>query len=1136
MSKCPFDGLKDLLPGIEDFICKQLASENLSAFAEKKRQYFVERLDILKLPPTLPPRPPGDIQDERNRSLDSARNVNGDFLAKQREFSRSQSSHTLPVAKSPSPLESEDFYDDVEPEADVLAQNGIPVSEAVVDNEEDLYEVPLSLDNQDGYSCDDMSDDSFTSYESYDDMDPEEGGVEVPGAAIPHPEIQLPRVRTKKKKKRSAGKDTSHHIPISTLPNVTYCSDLYQKGMITWTKRQCAISDNKLYVYKIEKDYKPSMVLSLVGYDILYFEKDGKRNHALRVSHPGCETHWFATDTKSNADIWLEHMTNAAHVLDNNSLAVTQPLSGPSLSSENISSPTEQSQPSLGGSTSPSRSLTNISMSSSPSEGGSGDGIVKYMRNQQGTDIKDYDTKRDLKSPKIKSDDKSMTLGQSLETSMKSMKNFLGTLGRKKGRKASTTIQDVFETVEIDMEKDPTVKIQGYLNVSSPLSFDKGWLRKWCVVSDENFDVYRSHEEKSANENPEFSFPLVGCEINTAMETKRELAFKLEQDGCLKAVLEASDAMDQGRWVGLLIKETKCADRDYSYADSSFSKTHNTTPGDDEQLYENVAPPVPTSSPPVMTPISDDSSKKHESYPSDDLYDDTDRYSPDNTGELSIEITEGSTGSRERENHEITASLGPDTASSTNSPNFAQSVFKSIMKIDMQGANKEYDDNSSNTTCKNGHGDNGVFTENDDIEYTEFDGEPNDNNEEVTNGSSSGRENGVTSRYAHSLSVDGGINPEDSANTTSPVAVSKLDPNKVEKFSKFVSALDKSNNSPTTNSPAPLSSRRSLYAVEKFGGSNPGKEGEDIDDLQDEPRIKARINSLKMKIGQIKRKRAGVRDKKMASRKPSEKQLLDKEFKQLDMEFMETDKQLIILENRLEKIPKNPKSKKFCQPTEVRNMDSNNNNPILKDVNLNNTALYYGELEEGQIIDSASLGFLQNSTTDFGNSAYNMPSHTNTSGSLDKHAKEVLLQSDFNPDLHDPRLAKASDSRLFPRGNEVQDTFSNKHQNPMSHMRPGGDCLQSDKLNSIGFNSTNIQASKKLLKKQRDLQRSKEPLNEPQVYQQTGSGLVQDIIKGLTPTLEMIASNKQLDIELLGQPENRNRSSQRRSQQRRKTS
>ncbi|CAH1786117.1 unnamed protein product [Owenia fusiformis] len=215
-------------------------------------------------------------------------------------------------------------------------------------------------------------------------------------------------------------------------------------------------------------------------------------------------------------------------------------------------------------------------------------------------------------------------------------------------------------------------------------------------------------------------------------------------------------------------------------------------------------------------------------------------------------------------------------------------------------------------------------------------------------------------------------------------------------------------------------------------------------------------------------------------------------------------------------------------------MDSNNNNPILKDVNLNNTALYYGELEEGQIIDSASLGFLQNSTTDFGNSAYNMPSHTNTSGSLDKHAKEVLLQSDFNPDLHDPRLAKASDSRLFPRGNEVQDIFSNKHQNPMSHMRPGGDCLQSDKLNSIGFNSTNIQASKKLLKKQRDLQRSKEPLNEPQVYQQTGSGLVQDIIKGLTPTLEMIASNKQLDIELLGQPENRNRSSQRRSQQRRK--
>jgi hypothetical protein len=33
----------ELLPGIEDFLCKTLAGENLSESAEQQRQYFVER-------------------------------------------------------------------------------------------------------------------------------------------------------------------------------------------------------------------------------------------------------------------------------------------------------------------------------------------------------------------------------------------------------------------------------------------------------------------------------------------------------------------------------------------------------------------------------------------------------------------------------------------------------------------------------------------------------------------------------------------------------------------------------------------------------------------------------------------------------------------------------------------------------------------------------------------------------------------------------------------------------------------------------------------------------------------------------------------------------------------------------------
>ncbi|XP_021372827.1 uncharacterized protein LOC110462913 isoform X2 [Mizuhopecten yessoensis] len=48
--------ISELLPGIEDFLCRVLAREELSGPAEELRLYFIERLDILKLPPSLPPR------------------------------------------------------------------------------------------------------------------------------------------------------------------------------------------------------------------------------------------------------------------------------------------------------------------------------------------------------------------------------------------------------------------------------------------------------------------------------------------------------------------------------------------------------------------------------------------------------------------------------------------------------------------------------------------------------------------------------------------------------------------------------------------------------------------------------------------------------------------------------------------------------------------------------------------------------------------------------------------------------------------------------------------------------------------------------------------------------------------------
>ncbi|KAF6031460.1 hypothetical protein EB796_010233 [Bugula neritina] len=68
--------LEELLPGIEKFLRTTLAKESLSAFAENRRLSFVERLDILQLPPHLPPKPDGERMQIQGRKLQSQARAN----------------------------------------------------------------------------------------------------------------------------------------------------------------------------------------------------------------------------------------------------------------------------------------------------------------------------------------------------------------------------------------------------------------------------------------------------------------------------------------------------------------------------------------------------------------------------------------------------------------------------------------------------------------------------------------------------------------------------------------------------------------------------------------------------------------------------------------------------------------------------------------------------------------------------------------------------------------------------------------------------------------------------------------------------------------------------------------------------
>ncbi|GFN77015.1 actin filament-associated protein 1 [Plakobranchus ocellatus] len=101
---CPELLLKsaELLPGIEDFLTETLARENLSMVAEERRQFFLERLDILKLPPSVPPREGRKLSPELLKETEQTSGVPSllssgvgavvcpDFAAAQRQIARSQ--------------------------------------------------------------------------------------------------------------------------------------------------------------------------------------------------------------------------------------------------------------------------------------------------------------------------------------------------------------------------------------------------------------------------------------------------------------------------------------------------------------------------------------------------------------------------------------------------------------------------------------------------------------------------------------------------------------------------------------------------------------------------------------------------------------------------------------------------------------------------------------------------------------------------------------------------------------------------------------------------------------------------------------------------------------------------------------
>lgn len=130
------DILQDLLPGIEDFLSSVLANESLSPAAEEQRLYFLERLDIIKLPPSIPPRPQSLGVGSYLLNNTPIRNELEDFAAYQRELSRA----LVESSETTADVTEVKLYDDIELLDNSNELKPIPPENA--DQEESMYEIP----------------------------------------------------------------------------------------------------------------------------------------------------------------------------------------------------------------------------------------------------------------------------------------------------------------------------------------------------------------------------------------------------------------------------------------------------------------------------------------------------------------------------------------------------------------------------------------------------------------------------------------------------------------------------------------------------------------------------------------------------------------------------------------------------------------------------------------------------------------------------------------------------------------------------------------------------------------------------------------------------------------------------------
>ena len=84
----------------------------------------------------------------------------------------------------------------------------------------------------------------------------------------------------------------------------------------------------------------------ITGYDVIQQEKEKGRSNVLRLSHPGCETHFLSTDSVSETQAWYNRIEAACNTpplssdtVDSTAAAITATAGGTRVRSLPLFSP-----------------------------------------------------------------------------------------------------------------------------------------------------------------------------------------------------------------------------------------------------------------------------------------------------------------------------------------------------------------------------------------------------------------------------------------------------------------------------------------------------------------------------------------------------------------------------------------------------------------------------------------------------------------------------------------------------------------------------------------------------------------------------------------------------------------------------